>query len=50
MFGSRFGKEVNYVNKARLFSLLITAALLTMVLARVGVIFHAGGMNDGGFW
>jgi hypothetical protein len=38
------------MNKARLFSLLITAALLTMALAKVGVIFHSGGFNDGGFW
>jgi hypothetical protein len=38
------------MNKARLFSLLITAALVTMLLARVGVILHAGGMNDGGYW
>jgi len=50
MFGSRFEREVNYMNKARLFSLLITAALLTMALAKVGVIFHSGGFNDGGFW
>ena len=50
MFGSRFGKEVTYMNKARLFSLLITAALLTMALAKVGVVLHSGGFNDGGFW
>jgi hypothetical protein len=50
MFGSRFEREVNYMNKARLFSLLITAALMTMLLAKAGVILHGGGMNDGGFW
>ena len=50
MFGSRFQEEVTHMNKARLFSLLLTAALLTMILARVGLLFHAGGMNDGGFW
>jgi hypothetical protein len=38
------------VNKARLFSLIITAALLTMLLGRVAYCLHAGGMNDGGFW
>lgn len=38
------------MNKARLFSLLLTAALVSMLLARVGVVFHLGGMNDGGLW
>jgi hypothetical protein len=38
------------VNKARLFSLLITAALVTMLLARIGTMLFPGGMNDGGFW
>ena len=50
MFGSRFGREVTYMNKARLFSLLITAALMTMLLAKAGGILHNGGFNDGGFW
>ena len=38
------------MTKARLLSLLLTAALVTMLLARVGVILHLGGMNDGGLW
>ena len=38
------------MNKTRLFFLLLTAALVSMLLARVGVIFHLGGMNDGGLW
>jgi len=38
------------MNKARLFSLLITAALMTMLLAKAGVILQSGGFNDGGFW
>jgi hypothetical protein len=50
MFGSRFEEEVTHMNKARLFSLLITAALMTMLLAKAGVIMHGGGFNDGGFW
>ena len=50
MFGSRFEEEVTHMNKTRLFTLLITAALMTMLLAKVGVILHGGGFNDGGFW
>jgi hypothetical protein len=50
MFGSRFAEEVKHMNKARLFSLLITAALMTMLLAKAGVILHGGGFSDGGFW
>jgi hypothetical protein len=50
IFGSRFEEEVKHMNKARLFSLLITAALMTMLLAKAGVILHNGGFNDGGFW
>jgi hypothetical protein len=35
------------MTKARLFTLLITAAMLAMLVATC---FRPGGMNDGGFW
>jgi hypothetical protein len=35
------------VTKARLFTLLITAAMFAMLFAKA---FHPGGLNDGGFW
>jgi len=50
MFGSRFEEDVTHMNKSRLFSLLITAALMTMLLANAGVILMRGGFNDSSFW
>ena len=39
------------MNKTRLFSLLITAALVSMFAAKlVFLCVSPGGMNDGGFW
>ena len=35
---------------ARLLSLLITAALLAIFLAKVMAVVTPDGMNDGGFW
>ena len=35
------------MTKARLFTLLLTAALLAMLVAKV---YRTGGMSDGGFW
>ena len=35
------------MNKAKLFTLLLTAAIIAMLVAKV---VHPGGMNDGGFW
>jgi hypothetical protein len=38
------------VTKARLFSLLLTAALLAIFLAKVMTVVSPAGMNDGGYW
>jgi hypothetical protein len=38
------------MTKARLFSLLLTAALLAIFLAKVMTVVSPDGMNDGGFW
>ena len=35
------------MTKARLLTLLITAAMLAMFVAKC---YHSGGLNDGGFW
>jgi hypothetical protein len=35
------------VTKVRLLTLLITAAMFAMILAKC---YHSGGLNDGGFW
>lgn len=37
------------MNKARLISLLITASLLAIIVARVFIATKTGGMNDGGY-
>jgi hypothetical protein len=35
------------VTKARLFTLLITAVMIAMLVAKL---HRPGGLNDGGFW
>ncbi len=47
--GSRFGKEVANVNKARLITLLITASLFAVLVARLAIVLGTGGINDGGY-
>jgi hypothetical protein len=37
------------VNKTRLITLLITASLLALFVARVVIATRTGGMNDGGY-
>ncbi len=46
MFGSNGGGEVNHLTKARLITLIMVAALIAMMVARV----HPGGLSDGGYW
>ena len=38
------------MTKARLFSLLLTAALLAILFAKVLSVVSPDGMNDGGYW
>ena len=49
MSASKVGKEVSTVKKARLISLLITASLVAVLVAKVVVLCHGGGMSDGGY-
>jgi hypothetical protein len=35
------------VSKARLFTLLITAAIFAMLVAKI---YRPGGLSDGGYW
>jgi hypothetical protein len=38
------------VTKARLLSLLVTASLLAIFIAKVMLVVSPDGMSDGGFW
>jgi hypothetical protein len=38
------------VTKARLLSLLVTASLLAIFIAKVMTVVTPDGMSDGGFW
>jgi hypothetical protein len=38
------------VKKARLISLLITASLVAVLVAKLVIVAKTGGMNDGGYW
>ncbi|MEN3342099.1 MAG: hypothetical protein V7644_1503 [Actinomycetota bacterium] len=38
------------MSKARLLSLLVTASLLAIFIAKVMLVVTPDGMNDGGFW
>jgi hypothetical protein len=38
------------VNRARLISLVITASLIAVIVARLVVSTKLGGMNDGGYF
>ena len=46
MFGSNGGGEVNHLTKARLCTILMVAAFVAMLLAKM----HPLGLNDGGYW
>ena len=48
MFGSS-GKGGVIVNRARLISLLITASLIAVFVARLVLAATTGGMSDGGY-
>ena len=48
MFGSNGGGEVKQLTKARLFAVLMIAALIAMVVA--GGHGIPTGLNDGGYW
>jgi hypothetical protein len=37
------------VNKARLITLLITASLLAVLVAKLVILASTGGLNDGGY-
>jgi len=43
------GKGGVIVNRARLISLLITASIIAVFVARFVVATKSGGMNDGGY-
>jgi hypothetical protein len=43
------GKGGVIVNRARLISLLITASLIAVFVARLVLATKTGGMNDGGY-
>ncbi len=37
------------MNKARLITLLITASLIAVLVARLAIVLGLGGINDGGY-